>query len=59
MKLEKSTTFDPPRVAWRVTCNGRLSWGPFCFSRTDAIWQWIKNQFLDLIWWVKTRGRMK
>jgi hypothetical protein len=41
MRLEKSLTWNPGRTAWRVVCK-RLLWGPYCYSRLDAFWQWCK-----------------
>ncbi len=55
MKLERSETFSGDgRTAWRVTF-GKVRkwqylwedvfapiWGPYCYSRRDAVWQWFK-----------------
>lgn len=39
--LERSTTFDPNQVVWRVTTNGWGIWGPFCSSRGAAVRAWL------------------
>lgn len=54
MKLERSDTWTEGRPVWRVTF-GKVSkwqniwpdllapiWGPFCYTRRDAVWQWFK-----------------
>lgn len=30
------------RPVWRVVIQGKWGrWGPWCFSRRDAIWRWL------------------
>lgn len=41
MRLEKSVTWScNGKPVWRVV--GFYHWGPYCFSRFDAIRQWLK-----------------
>ena len=41
MKLDKTRFFAHlGEPMWRIT--GGLIWGPFCYSRRDAIWQWVR-----------------
>ena len=42
MKLEYSTTWNTERPAWRVVSRA-FHWGPWCYSRRDAWWEWLKS----------------
>lgn len=42
MKMERSDTWaGNGQPVWRI--QAKHHWGPWCYSRRDAIWQWIKN----------------
>jgi hypothetical protein len=39
MKLTRNDLFSAQGPAWRV--EGRI-WGPYCYSRRSAVWQWLR-----------------
>ncbi len=49
MRFEKSTTWLPEHTVWRVMGDSSLPWGPFCYSKRDAAWQWFKQVWMILL----------
>lgn len=64
MYLERSETFLSPYPAWRIACPWNRPgaeeivtiifrfipvYGPYCYSRTDAVVQWIKANCVECL----------